>query len=81
MPKVQLSEDKFTDGKIDIISLVFETGLATSKSEARRAITQGGVSVDGEKVSDITTTFDISKFENDGLVVKKGKKSFIRATV
>ena len=81
MPKVQLSEDKFTDGKIDIISLVFETGLATSKSEARRAITQGGVSVDGEKVSDITTTFDISQFENDGLVVKKGKKSFIRATV
>ena len=53
MPTAKLEADSFTDDEIDAINLVFGAGLATTKSEARRTIQQGGVSVDGEKVADI----------------------------
>lgn len=75
MPLAELSDENFKDGAIDVISLVFYAGLATSKSDARRAVEQGGVTVDGEKVTSIDSTFARDMFI-DGLVVKKGKKSF-----
>ena len=78
MPTAKLEADSFTDDEIDAINLVFGAGLATTKSEARRTIQQGGVSVDGEKVADIAAKFPKSMFEGDGVVVKKGKKSFIK---
>ena len=75
---VKLEDDAFTDGSIDIVSLIHAAGLAATKSEARRVVSQGGASVAGEKVSDIAAKFDKEFFAGDGVVVKKGKKSFIK---
>lgn len=69
MPVAELSDDNFKDGAIDIVSLVFSAGLATSKSDARRAVEQGGVSVNGEKISAIDTVIARDMF-NEGLVLK-----------
>lgn len=81
MPSVEISADNFKDGAIDVITLVHQAGLASSRSEARRAVEQGGVSVGGEKVTAIDATFDKEKFDGDGVVVKKGKKTFVKVTV
>lgn len=76
MPKTELSDEDYTDGKIDILTLLVKAELTTSKSEARRAVQQGGVSVDGEKIADIATVFSKEKIQSDNIVVKKGKKNF-----
>ena len=78
MAVVKLEADAFTDGSIDIVSLIHAAGLAATKSEARRVVAQGGASVAGEKISDIAAKFDKEVFAGDGVVVKKGKKSFIK---
>ncbi len=78
MPTTELSEDKFTDGAIDIISMMVEAGMVASRSEGRRAIEQGGVTVDGEKVTDIGAKFTKEDLSGEGKIVKKGKKSFNR---
>ena len=76
MPTYELAGDDFTDGAVDILTLLHSSGLVPSKSEARRAVQQGGVSVDGEKVLDIHTTYTRDAFSGDGVVLKKGKKNF-----
>ena len=76
MPTATLTEEDFTEGKIDVLTLLVKSGLVPSKSEARRAVEQGGVSVEGEKVTDIKTVYETSAFEGDGIVVKRGKKNF-----
>ena len=76
MPTAELSEKDLTDDAIDILTLLLKSGLVSSKSEARRAVEQGGVSADGEKVTDIHEVFTGDAFTGNGLVVKKGKKSF-----
>ena len=76
MPTTELTEADLTDGKIDILTMLVKTGLVPSKSEARRAVQQGGVSVEGEKVTDIYTEFAGEQMDGEGLVVKKGKKNF-----
>jgi tyrosyl-tRNA synthetase len=78
MPSYELSGEDFTEGSVDILTLLHVSGLVPSKSEARRAVQQGGVSVDGEKVADIKTTFAREQFAGDGLVLKRGKKNFRR---
>ncbi len=78
MPTCELTEEDFLDGKIDILGVLAKSGLTTSRSEARRAVEQGGVTVDGEKVSDIKTTYVPENFDGDGIVVKRGKKNFKR---
>ena len=80
MPSVALSEEDFTDGKIDIISVLVKGGLVTTRSEGRRAIEQGGVNVDGEKVTDIHVSFDKADFA-EGKVVRRGKKTFKTITL
>lgn len=75
MPTVTLEDGDFTDGSIDILGLLVKSGLASSRSEARRAVEQGGVSVDGEKVADIKTVYEPDAF-SEGVVLKKGKKNF-----
>lgn len=75
MPKTELADDDFADGSIDILSLLVKAGMTASKSEARRAVEQGGVSVNGEKVTDVKAVFDKSAFAEE-FVLKKGKKSF-----
>ena len=78
MPTAQLTEEDLTDGKIDILTMLVKSGLVTSKSEARRAVQQGGVAVDGEKVSDIAASFGKEELSGEGIILKKGKKNFRR---
>ena len=78
MPTCELEESDFQDGKIDILAILVKAGLTASRSEARRAVEQGGVTVDNEKVEDIKTTYEPSQFAGEGIVVKRGKKSFKR---
>ena len=75
MPTEALTADDFTDGGIDILTLLVKTGLVPSKSEARRAVEQGGVSVDGEKVTDIKKIYTSDEMK-EGIVVRRGKKSY-----
>ena len=76
MPSVSLEAENFVEDKIDILSMLTVSGLAASRSEGRRAVEQGGVSADGEKVDDIKATFEKERFSGDGLVLKRGKKNF-----
>ena len=80
MPTVELSTEDISDGNIDILNLMIKSGLVPSKSEARRAVEQGGVSVDGVKISDFNMTYDSGSLKN-GLVIKKGKKSFMKVII
>lgn len=75
MPTATLTDADFMDGSIDILGVLVASGLAASRSEARRAVEQGGVSVDGEKVTDIRAAFTPDDFK-EAKVVKKGKKNF-----
>ena len=81
MPKTELTEADLTDCNIDIMTLLVKCGLTASKSEARRAVQQGGVSVDGEKITDIAHTFAGEDFGGEGIVLKKGKKNFRKVIV
>ena len=81
MPTVELSAADFADGDMDILALLVKTELAPSRSDARRAVEQGGVSVADEKVTDIKTAYNADFFGADGLVVKRGKKKFVKVVV
>ena len=81
MPTAELTEEDLTEETIDILTLLTKSGLVSSKSEARRAVQQGGVAVDGEKVTDIYATIEKDKFAGKGIVLKKGKKNFRKVVV
>ena len=81
MPAVELTEQDFADGSLDILTLLQKSGLCATKSDARRAVDQGGVEVDGEKISAITTCFTPEDLAGKGIVVKRGKKNFRRIFV
>ena len=76
MPTATLTADDLVDGAIDILSILQKSGLAASRSEARRNVEQGGVSVDGEQVKDIKTSYTADQLSGEGIVVKRGKKNF-----
>ena len=76
MPTTELTEEDFTDGTIDMISVLCKSGLVSSRSEGRRAIEQGGVSLENEKVTDVKAAFGKDTFAGEGVVVKRGKKNF-----
>ena len=77
MPTTELSEEDFDEeGKIDLITLLVKAELVPSRSEGRRAIQQGGVSIDGEKLTDIYHTVEKDAFAGEGIVLKRGKKKF-----
>ena len=80
MPSTVLPEEAFTNGTVSVIDLLVLTGLAPSKGEARRLIQQGGVAVDGEKVSDIAAEVRTSDFDKGQIILKKGKKVFHKVT-
>ncbi len=77
MPSHTLAEADFRDGQIDILGVLVATGLCASRGDARRNVQQGGVSLDGEKVTDIASSYPADFFQ-DGKVLKKGKKSFVK---
>ena len=80
MPTAELSADDFTDGAIDVVSILVKAEMVPTRSEGRRAVEQGGVTVAGEKVTDFRKTYQTSDFA-EGLVVQKGKKSFKKIVV
>ncbi|MDE6529380.1 MAG: tyrosine--tRNA ligase [Lachnospiraceae bacterium] len=77
MPTTILTEEDFKDGSIDILSMLVKAGLCTTRSDARRNVEQGGVSVNDEKVTDIKTVYAKDAFQKE-FIVKKGKKSFMK---
>ena len=81
MPTTEIEEADLTDGVIDLISLLVKAELAPTRSEARRNIEQGGVTVDGEKVSDVKATFTKDALAGEGMVIKRGKKKFKRVVL
>ena len=82
MPTTEISEEDFDEeGKIDLITLLVKAALVPSRSEGRRAIQQGGVSIDGEKLTDIYHTVEKDAFAGDGIVLKRGKKKFKKICV
>ena len=85
MPTVELTEADFADspaaGSLDILALLVKTELAPSRSDARRAVEQGGVSLADEKVTDVKATYTASDFAGEGLVLKRGKKKFVKILV
>ena len=81
MPSTELTEEDFQDGSIDLITMLVKTGLVPSRSEGRRAIEQGGVSIDGEKITDIKHTVAKEDFSDEGMVLRRGKKKFHKVCV
>ena len=82
MPTTELAAEDFDEeGNIDLISLLVKSALVTTRSEGRRAIEQGGVSVDGEKVTDIRHVLSKDALIGDGIVLKRGKKKFNKVFV
>ena len=80
MPQTELSEEDLIDGSCDILTLLIKAGIAKSRGEGRRLVQQGGVSVDGDKVTDIYQAFDAAALKA-GIVIKKGKKVYHKITL
>ena len=81
MPEVELTEADFEEGSIGILNLLVKAGLAPSNGEARRNVQQGGVSIDGEKVEDARMQVARESIGSEGIVLKRGKKKFMRIIV
>jgi tyrosyl-tRNA synthetase len=76
VPTAKITEADLKDGKIDIIGVLVAAGLCPTRSEARRAVEQGGVTVGEEKVTDPKTLYDPEQFAGEGLLVRRGKKNY-----
>ena len=81
MPTTELADADFEDGKIGILNLLVKSGLCASKGDARRTVQQGGAVVNDEKVNSIDTCYEKEAFSGEGLILRKGKKSFQRIFV
>ena len=81
MPEVELTDADFEDGQIGILNLLVKAGLAPSNGEARRNVQQGGVSIDGNKVEDVRAQISKDSIGGDAIVLKRGKKKFMKIVV
>jgi len=81
MPTTELSADDFTDGKISVIGMMLKAKLASSGRDARTLISQGGIALCDEKVTDMTTSLSVEDFDGKDIVIKKGKKVFHKFVV
>jgi len=79
-PTTLLTAEDYTDGKVDILTLLVKTGLCPSKGDARRNVQQGGVTVNDEKVTDTYMAYTAEEIGTEGLLIKRGKKNFHRVT-
>ena len=80
MPTAELTADDFTDGKVDILTLLVKTGLCPSRGDARRNVQQGGVSAGDQKVTDPAAVYAPGDFA-DGLILRRGKKNYFKVIV
>ena len=78
MPTVTITESDLRDGAIDILGLLVSSSLAASRAEARRNVEQGGVTVNGEKVTDVKKTYTPDDIMAEDFVLKRGKKKFCK---
>ena len=78
VPTCVLTADDLKDGSVDIVSLLVKSGLVQTRSDGRRAVEQGGVNVDGEKVGDFKTLYTADALGGEGLLIRRGKKNFCR---
>lgn len=78
MPVAELKDSDFENGQIGILKLLVKAGLAPSNAEARRNVEQGGVTIDGEKAADIKAVVTKEQIGEDGIILKRGKKKFIK---
>ena len=78
MPTVTVNASDFAERDMDIMAVLVKANLCDSRSDARRAVQQGGVTVEGEKVTDIATSYKLEDFAGEGKVVKRGKKKFVK---
>lgn len=81
MPSTELTSEDLTEDSIDLISLLVKSGLASSRSEGRRAIEQGGVSVNNVKITDIKASFTTDDLSADEFILKRGKKKFMKISL
>ena len=81
MPKTELTDDDFVDGAIGLMDLMVKCGLVASKSEARRQIQQGGVSVNDAKIVDFAKQYTKEELCASEFILKKGKKTFHKVEV
>ena len=81
LPTAVLHDEDFTDGEIGVIQALVKAGLVTSNGEARRAITQGGVKVNGEKVVDVFAMLKKDDIASAETVLQRGKKNFKKLVV
>ena len=75
VPTSEIADTDLVDGKLDILSLLVKSGLCASKSEARRNVQQGGVTVEDQKVTDIAASYDADTLRK-GIILRRGKKNF-----
>ncbi len=78
IPTTELMAEDMVDGGIDLITLLVKAGLVNTKSEGRRALEQGGVAVDNQKITDMKATIRAEQLSGDGVVVRRGKKNYRR---
>lgn len=81
MPTTELKDEDFTDGSIDLITLLQKAELVGTRNEGRRAIEQGGVTLDGEKITDIKFQVKKESILPEGSVLRRGKKKFKKICV
>ena len=81
MPTAEVSEEDLFNGKIDVIGLLVKSGLVPTRSEGRRAIEQGGVMINDEKVSDVKLAFTLEEISSSDFILKRGKKNFRKILV
>ena len=81
MPEVELSEEDFENDEIGVLRLFVKAGLASSNGEARRNVEQGGVAINGEKVSDVKMMVSKDTIGAEGAVIKRGKKKFVKVLI
>ena len=81
MPTTTLAAGDLTDGAVGVLDLMLKCGLVPSKKEARRLIEQGGVELDGAKVTDVAASVTAGQLSGEGVMLKKGKKVFHRAVL
>jgi len=81
MPTTVLSESDFTEASISLLNLLIKAGLIPSKGEGRRLVQQGGISIDNNKVTDVGYLVKIDDFNDNQLIIKKGKKVYHKITI
>ena len=80
MPVAEISKSDFSNNEISILDLIVKSEIASSKGQAKILVTQGGISINDEKITDITRKFSCEDFNND-MILKKGKKTFVKIII